>query len=101
MIITNLRWIKGSNREGKRYRIVVIPVSRKTRPLDIFSCDDCKTKSTNYHKQKAQFHVYSIFKHTIVFITMHMADSGTNVKLCFNKSDSMSLTPRISFLEGW
>ena len=101
IILTNLRWIKGSNREGKRYKTVVIPVSKETRPFDIFSWDDCKTKNTNYHKEKARFHVKSIFKSKVVYITMHMADSGTNVKLCFVKSDSISFTPRISFLEGW
>ena len=31
IIQTYLRWIKGSNREGKRYKTVVIPVSRETR----------------------------------------------------------------------
>ena len=44
IMLTNLRWIKGSNREGKRYKTVVIPVSKETRLLDIFSWDDCKTK---------------------------------------------------------
>ena len=93
--------MKGSNSVGKRYRTVVIPVSKETRLLDIFSWDDYKTKNAYHHKEKARFHVYSIFNSVIVYVTMHMADSGTNVKLCFVRSDSMSFTPRISFLEGW
>ena len=50
--LTDLRWIKGSNRIGKRYKTVVIPVSKETRLLDIFSWDDCKTKENQIMTKK-------------------------------------------------